>query len=54
MRAALGRAGGALRAALSLRLRALKQCCRVHSDTSGKSEAWPEVECEVPNEWLLG
>lgn len=43
-----------LRAGPSPHLRALKQCCGIHGDTSGKFEAWPEVEREVPNEQLLG
>lgn len=34
--------------------RTLKQCCGIHSGTSGKFEAWPKVEREVPNKWLLG
>lgn len=49
----LGRAGAAPHAP-SARLRALEQFCSVHGDTVGKSETWPEIEHEVPNEWLLG
>lgn len=40
--------------ALSPCLRALEQCCAIHGDASGKPKVWPEVECEVPNEQLLG
>lgn len=41
-----------LRTALSPCLRAQKQCCGIHGDTLGTSEAWQEVEREVPNERL--